>query len=295
MLFIPFVKAVSKLILTSVLLFCILLPSVKAEQSSQVYPSVYPVRLSLKIASGNTAGAYYAIADKICNNFNDKHNQNQLKCINLISKGPVRNLSLLANAKVDIAIVKSLEFSKIFNQDAVNLYSKIKPIAIIGEEHLTILAKKSSKIKTIYDLSGKLINIGMPKAHNTQITTVILKAFKIKPREVFNIDLDSAVQALCKSKELDAWIYFLPHPNSQIYDNLRKCGLTLVPLSTEDAVKISQKIKFLRPSKIPQNTYLDFSDDLQSISLQLILAAKANIDPEAFKYFKNITSNSLKK
>jgi TRAP transporter TAXI family solute receptor len=281
-----------KTILVSFLLCCNCWLCVKAEQSSQVFPSVYPIRLSLKMASGNTAGVYYAIADKICNNFNDKHNQNQLKCLNVVSKGPVANLSMLAGGRVDLAIVKSLEFSKIFNQNAVNLYSKIRPIAIIGEEHLTILAKKSSKIKTIYDLNGKLVNIGTPKAHNTQITMAILKALNIKPMAVFNIDLDSSVQALCKSKELDAWIYFLPHPNSQIYDNLRKCGLVLVPLSQEDAVKLSQKIKFVRPSKIPQNSYLDLEQGLQSLSLQLILAAKANIDSQALKYLKDMYTTS---
>ncbi len=281
-----------KTILVSFLLYCNFWLCVKAEQSGEVFPSMYPIRLSLKMASGNTAGVYYAIADKICNTFNNKYNQNQLKCINLVSKGPVANLSMLAGGRVDLAIVKSLEFSKIFNQNAVNLYSKIKPIAIVGEEHLTILAKKSSKIKTIYDLSGKLVNIGTPKAHNTQITIAILKALGIRPRAVFNADLDSAVQALCKSKELDAWIYFLPHPNSQIYNNLRRCGLVLVPLSLEDTVKLSQKIKFARPSKIPQNSYLDLENGVQSLSLQLILAAKANIDPQAFRYLVDIRSHS---
>jgi TRAP transporter TAXI family solute receptor len=242
------------------------------------------------IFSGDKKASYYAVASGICNVFNRHYSKSRFECEAIESKGSAKNLELLANGDADFAIIKSSEFNQFFIKDSKELQNKTNFIANIHDEYLTILAQKNLKIKSIADLKNKIVNIGSIGSTSALIIEKYLADFAIKPKEIVNFGAAKSFEMLC-DKKIDAWIYFVGHPNSGYKQALEKCDLELVSLSAQEIDNFLKIAPFFKKSSLSKNFYSILKSDLNTISTTTILASKKHLDQRIIDLVKDILIN----
>jgi TRAP transporter TAXI family solute receptor len=242
------------------------------------------------IFSGDKKASYYAVASGICNVFNRYYSNQGFECVARESAGSEKNLSFLANGEADIAVIKSPEFNQFFIKNSQDLQNKTNFIANIHDEYLTILVQKKLKIKSISDLVGKVVNIGNIGSTSDLIIAKYFSDFEIKPKEIVNFGAEKSFQMLC-DKKIDAWIYFIGHPNRGYQEALEKCDLELVSLSQKEVSNFLNDAPFLEKTNFPKNYYESLKSDLKTISSKTILASRKNLDPKISYLVKDILIN----
>ncbi len=243
------------------------------------------------IFSGDKKASYYAVASGICSVFNRHYSNRGFECVSRESAGSEKNLNLLASGEADIAVIKSPEFNQFFIKNSRELQSKTDFVAKIHDEYLTILAQKGLKIKSISDLAGKVVNIGNIGSTSDLIIAKYFADFAIKPKEIVNFGAAKSFEVLC-DKKIDAWIYFIGHPNLGYQEALEKCDLELIPLSQKEVANFLNNAPFLKKAGLPKNYYKALKTDLVTVSSKTILASRKNLDPKISDLVKVILTKN---
>jgi len=139
--------------------------------------------IKFTIFSGDKKASYYAVANGVCTVFNRHYLKQGFECIAKESAGSEKNLNLLASGEADIAVIKSMEFNQFFVKNAPNLQNKTNLIAKIHNEYFTILVRKNLGIKSLSDLSGKIVNIGKSGSTSELVTMKYFSNFRVKPKK----------------------------------------------------------------------------------------------------------------
>lgn len=150
------------------------------------------------IACGQLGAAYPSLAQDIAKVLDDGDN---LRVIPMITYGSVGNIEdLLYLRNVDVAFTKSDNFDSFKQSLKVNLKDRIHYITRLYDAELHILVRP--EIKTLEDLRGKKVNIGV--AGNAAHTTVpvVMKALGI---DIEMIKVDHAIGLeMMKNGEISA-------------------------------------------------------------------------------------------
>ena len=147
---------------------------------------------------------------------------------------------------------KSSEFNKFFIKNSQELQSKTDFVAKIHDEYLTILVQKKLRIKSISDLSDKVVNVGSVGSTSALIIAKYFSDFVIKPKEIVNFGAAKSFEMLC-DKKIDGWIYFVGHPNRGYEEALEKCDLELIPLSQNEIDNFLKSAPFLKQTALSKN------------------------------------------
>lgn len=238
------------------------------------------------IFSGNKKATFYKVASGICDVFNRHYVNQGFQCVARESAGSEANLNLLANGEADIAIIKPLEFNRFFIKNADELQGKTDFVANIHDEYLTILVQKKLAIKSIEDLSNKVVNIGMIGSTSELVIKKYFSDYKIKPKEIVNLGADISFKMIC-DKKIDAWIYFIGHPNQGYEEVLQKCDVELIQLSKKEVENFLKIASFFQETELPKSYYKALKNDLRTISSQTILASRKNLNPRIVELVKD--------
>lgn len=242
------------------------------------------------IFSGDGKASYYQVARGICNVFNRHYLKSGFECEAIESKGSAKNLELLARGDADFAIIKSSEFNQFFIKDSKELQNKTNFISNLHEEYLTILAQKNLKIKSIANLGDRIVNPGSIGSTSALIIEKYLTDFAIKPKEIVNFGAAKSFEILC-DKKIDAWIYFIGHPNSEYKQALEKCDLELVSASAQEINNFLKIAPFFKKTYLPKNFYSSLKSDLKTISTTTILTSRKHLDQIIIDLIKDILVN----
>lgn len=241
------------------------------------------------IFSGDKKASFFAVARGICAVFN-RHHGNNYECIAVVSKGSEKNLHSLASDEADFGIVKTAEFNKIFVKNFSEFENKIDFVARIHDEYLTILVQKKLKIKSLSDLSKRVVNIGSVGSSSALITQKYFSTYDIQPKEIVNFGAAESLKKIC-DKNIDAWVYFIGHPNVGFQNALEKCDVELISLPQEEAENFLKIAPFLNKGIISREQYSLEAKDIKTISSQTIIAARKGIDQNILKLIQDIIAN----
>ncbi len=239
------------------------------------------------IYSGDKKASFFKIADGLCKVFNQQQTNSNLECVALESHGALENLELLNSKKADLAIIKTPEFNKFFLPKISN---QTKFVANLHQEYLTILVRKNSKINSLSDLAGKSVNIGSHASSSAVITQKYLALAKITPQKIYHLGASDSFKMLCQN-QLDAWIYFVGHPNSDYAQTLANCDVKLLQLSQSELKNFSLIAPFFKKNKISKNFYPSLPKEINTISSDTILASRNDLDPQIISALQDILQN----
>ena len=115
------------------------------------------------IASGESGGVYYPLAGAISYYAKDPNNQIVVRS----TGGSQENLQLLVDGEVDLAIIQSDVILKKLTANP-DLKDKLKIIKPLYKEAVSILISPTSRIRSIQDIKGKRVNIGLKASGSHQ-------------------------------------------------------------------------------------------------------------------------------
>lgn len=242
------------------------------------------------IYSGNKSASFYRVASTLCEVFNKYHQSEGYKCFAVESGGAINNLYDLLDKTADIAIIKAPSFDKVLTQNLpIDFDKKIQSIAKIHKEYLTILVNKNSKIKSLSDLKNKVVNIGPIGSSSNPIVEKYFSYFSIKPKTSLNVGASEAFKMICDGK-IDAWVYFIGHPNKNYAETLKNCNVDFLSLNKKEIKNFTSLMpSFLRADKISRMLYSSYTKgDVITVSSNTILAARDDLDPKIIAMIQNI-------
>lgn len=244
------------------------------------------------IFSGDKKASYYAVASGICHVFN-LHYGNKYECQAVESKGSAGNLRSLVSGEADLGIIKTSKLNQLFIKDSPKYNYEKNFITRIHSEHLTILVQKDLNITSISDLKNKSVNIGSEGSSSALVSEKYISKFSINPKKTHHLGASEAFKMMCNNK-IDAWIYFIGHPNKGYKKVLDKCNLEMVSIPNNEIENFLSIAPYFEKGKISEKLYSSLSDDVKTISSPTLLSSRDNVDPNIINLIKLVLQKHKK-
>jgi hypothetical protein len=250
------------------------------------------------IGTGSPGGAYYPLGGSICRLFNLEGSREGLRCAVVPSAGPIANLAMLRDGRIDIGIMQSDilvdAVAGVGASDSVGPNPDLRMLFTGHSDAFTIVARRELGIRSAAELRGKRINMGSPgsgeRVGMERILTA-LGASRADFAEVYELNRAEQHRALC-ANELDAIIYEVAHPNGLIQDVVRSCRGVLIDLSGQAIDDMLRSHPEYERAVIPGGTYLSNSNDVRTIGVRAVVVVTTQMtDALAYKVTKDVFDN----
>lgn len=170
------------------------------------------------IGTGGVTGVYYPTGGAISKMVNAKSDEYNLKATVESTGGSVYNVNAIMSGDLEFGIVQSDRQYQAYNGTADwegNPQGNLRAVFSIHPESSSLLAADDSGINTIYDLAGKVVNIGNPgSGHRGNAMDALLAVGYDVDNDLTaeGIKASEAASALQDGK-IDAYFYTVGHPN----------------------------------------------------------------------------------
>ncbi len=255
------------------------------------------------LGTGAVTGVYYPVGEAINTIVNQQQKKHRIRITIKATEGSVYNVNALIRGDLDLALIQSdLQYQayKGFNDWAGEPQQKIRTVFALHQETITIVAAADAQIKTVHDLKGKRVNLGLPGSGQRSNALDLFTVANIDPdkdlqSESFNPDESSA---LLQGRRIDAFFYTAGHPNVSVTvatEGPLKTNFVAVP---EDVVvELIRQFPCYSTAAIPVAVYPEVENkaDVSSYGVKAILCASADV-PDGVVYaitkavFENLDS-----
>jgi TRAP transporter TAXI family solute receptor len=242
------------------------------------------------IGSGSPNAIFYPIANSLCKNFNAK--QDEYLCVAKTSKGAASNLNNLHEENIEFGISQASLQQDFFNNKN---YKNIIPILGLHQESFSIIAKKSSNIKSLKDLKNKNVNIGNIGSGSRIYFEEISEVLNLNSSEFAKIyeKKSSQISKLLCTGEIDAAVYLVGHPNKIFTTAIDECESELIGLNILERYKIKHNLTEFVSSEISVDNYESQNKKIKTVSIPVILSTHKNVSKDLIEKFVNISKESL--
>lgn len=203
-------------------------------------------RISFQIATGSTIGIYFPVGEAIAGLISHPPGIARCETANVCgpagliatartSEGTMDNLLSVNNGDVDSGLAQSdVVAAAVQGEDPFKTKGKqahIRVIASLFSEEVHLVASEKSNIKSVADLKGKRVSVGLAGSGVSFTVREILRAYRIPEARVKQVavDLPSSV-ALMKQDKLDAFFAVGGVPIEGVGDLLTSHAAVLVPI-----------------------------------------------------------------
>ncbi len=259
----------------------------------------------ITIGTGGVTGVYYPTGGSICRLVNKHKKEHGVRCSVESTGGSVDNIDAIRAGEFEMGVVQSdwqyHSYHGTSKFKAKGAFKDLRAVFSIHGEPFTVLARADSGIKNFDDLKNKRVNIGNPGSGQRGTIEIVMKA-KGWTKEDFKIasELKATEQskALCDNK-IDAMVYVVGHPNSEIKEATRSCESRLVIVKDSVIDKIVRENNYYKYSVIKGGTYKGNPDDVTTFGVAATFVTSAKVPEnvvytvvksvfENFEAFKNL-------
>jgi len=270
----------------------------------------------ITIGTGGVTGTYYPTGGAICKLVNNYTKQSKIRCSVESTNGSVYNINTIKKMELDLGLVQSDILYQASNGLGIfkgNPIKSLRSIIAIYPELLTFVTRRDANINSLFELSGKRINIGNPGSGQEVSTNLLFKESKI---DKSTLKFASALKAsempdALRDNKIDGYFYMIGHPTANIQDAANSVDVKLVPLTGPNITKLLEKYPYYTKANIPAGMYKGNQNEVPTYGAKAILVTNKNVDEkiiysvvkavldnfEAFKKlhsaYENITKESL--
>jgi TRAP transporter TAXI family solute receptor len=233
---------------------------------------------TLTILTGDTSGAYFplgiAIGKMLSDNMPDRTVRVQ------VSKGSIENLSLLAAGKAELGFTSSDALKAAVDGSADAGFSQPLPqLRVIGPlypNYIQIVARAQSGIKTLKDLKGKSLSIGLPQSGTDLNARALLDAAGLDDGEIRSLPQLSFADSVAKmiDGKLDATLQSAGLGIASLNKLSDDTEIVVVPIPLAIVRTIGPPFM---PATIPANTYRGQSQDVPTAAIMNFLVTRADL------------------
>ncbi|MEV8552953.1 TAXI family TRAP transporter solute-binding subunit [Streptomyces glaucescens] len=237
---------------------------------------------TITFSTGTRAGVYYEYGDRLRKEL--AKDMPDLGVELLTSAGSQENVARVATGKADftIAAADAVETYKLGGEGA----GRLRGVARLYDDYVQLVVPPNSEIRSVADLRGKRVAIGLPDSGVRLIATRVLRAAGLDPeRDItpYSDGIDTGPRQL--GKKLDAFFWSGGLPT----DGLRKLARTelfrFVPIDAGLVAKLHQgraATRYYRATSIPESAYppIQKGEAVPTIAVSNLLITRADMDPE---------------
>jgi TRAP transporter TAXI family solute receptor len=214
----------------------------------------------------------------------------------LVTDGSVENVKLLDQAEAELGFAVNVVA---FNAVKTNLVlghrsTTIAGLAALYTQVVQVVVFDDSGIRTLDDLRGKTVNLGLPGSGDRFTSSVILSHFGIGPRDVHDDsrDLPEALQAL-QDRSLSAVVLLRGVPDVLVSDLFRRGKYKLLSIDPEllNGLRVNQP--FLAPATIPAGVYPGQDRAVTSVGAKAVLVASTSVSEDLAEQVLNAMFESI--
>jgi uncharacterized protein len=245
-----------------------------------------------RIVSGAAGGNYFPMAGILANAISNPPGSRPcdkggpcgvpgLIAIAQSANGSVANVNAIESGVAESGLAQSDVAYWAFNGTGMfegkEPLKKLRFIANLYPEHIHVVLQKNSPIKSIEDLKGKTISVGLPASGAQVGALLILNAAGLQKNEDFNAEeLDTAQSAeRLQDRQLDAFLTVTGAPASGIAQLAAISGMTLMSIPDDIRDKVIEQAPFYSKSPIPAGTYegQEATADTLAVGAQWLVSA----------------------
>lgn len=242
-------------------------------------------RRYVSIAAGWVTGAYFPMAGAI-SRIAWKHLKDEgIKVTAESSGASVANAKLIGAGDTDFAILQN-DIAYYAHSGKKGMFDKpikqLLGVCTLFPEHVQIIARKDSNIKSIADLKGKKVAIGPVGSGTTENATQILEAWGLSVDDLAKSEQLTASQSAdyLKDGRLDAAFFTVALGAAVIMDTALMVPIDIVPVEGPNVDKLIKKYPFYAKQMVPGKTYKRNDTDIATVSVMAMLAASSEIEED---------------
>jgi uncharacterized protein len=225
----------------------------------------------LVLAAGNSTGESYILAKAIETVVEAKVPRVKIEVQQ--TKGTADNLKQLEENKADLVTA----------QADVPAGSAARTVAILYSDSFQVIVQGKSTIQKFTDLKGKRIGLS-PRGGQYESFILVAQHFGLTEKDFILVgDSDQSADTAFQQGQVDAVFRVRAIGNSQISTLIKSNGGRLIPIEQSEAMRV--KHPAFDSTKLPKGAYQGNepavpADELSTISVQRLLLANANLDPD---------------
>lgn len=229
---------------------------------------------TIALAAGPASGAYEEVARALA----ARAAQAEVSFELPDSDGSVGNIRLLADGAAQFALVQ--------NDVAMAAYQgqgrfggaaqpELRAVASLFPEAVQLVVRADGPIKTVADLAGRRVDLGLPHSGTRANAMAILAAHRLAPDSLQIVSGNTLAQAteLLVQGKIDALFTTVHAPARALQRAAVRSRLALIDILPTDALRASGLV----PLKLPARTYAGQAEPVQTLATTALLVTRSDV------------------
>ena len=242
---------------------------------------------SYSIGTGSVTGSYQDVGIAIARIVNKDQIINGFQLEDKISSGSASNINAIATGEAQFGIAQAddqyLAAKGLGEWKDKGPQRDLRAIFSIYVESITLVAGGDTDIRSVNDLKGKIVDIGIPGSGTRRNAIDALRTAGIDWEKDIQVREESLDDRLTKFMhgELDAFFFTVGHPNKEIkFATFSVRGVRLIPLANIDRLISASPYYF--ETLIPVSIYPMAGNeiDIETIGMNATLLTSAKVSED---------------
>ncbi|WP_369172818.1 TAXI family TRAP transporter solute-binding subunit [Streptomyces sp. R28] len=243
---------------------------------------------TITFSTGTRAGVYQEYGELLRNEL--AKDMPQLKVRLLTSDGSQENVERVATGQADFTIAAA-DAVDTFKIDDKPVTERLRSVARLYDDYVQLVVPPDSDIRSVADLKGKRVAIGLPDSGVRLIATRVLEAAGIDPEKDItprSDGIDTGPKRL--GHELDAFFWSSGVPTDGLEKIAETSGFRFVPIDASLVAKVHAQgdaAHFYRATNMPESAYptVQNGDTVPTIAVSNLLITRKDMDPRLTEWF----------
>ncbi len=253
-----------------------------------------------RIASGSAGGTYFPMAGLLAQVISNPPGARTcakggncgmegLIAIGQSAHGSVANVNSIKSGQVESGFAQSdVTYWAYTGTGPFKGEEPIKKLCVLASlfpEHVHVLAGLDRGIKSVADLKGKSVGMGLPASGALVGARLVMDAYKLKEKVDFKPEYVKSKNGadMIRDRHLDAFLTVTGYPNAAVVEMTATQGGKLIPVDGAARDRLLGKVKFYSAAKIPGGTYKGNDNDTETVAVSALWVSSSDVD-EATAY-----------
>jgi TRAP transporter TAXI family solute receptor len=248
----------------------------------------------LRILTGNEGGLFDALGDALAEIYNARLPNVIASVVNTAAS--YSNVQGVNDGVGELALTQADVAFSVGRQGIAadpNPYPRVRAIAVLFQNALHTVVRRSSDIRTVPDLVGRRVGGGAPDASSALAARIIARAYglegQLKPAP---LDLEETVAGMQRG-ELDAGFVVSRYPRQLLVDLNRAVGLGFLPIEPAILSKVLGEYPFLHAVTIPAGTYEGQTEDIRTLGVDILLVCRDDLPDDLIQELTRLLIESI--
>ncbi|MGW0494178.1 TAXI family TRAP transporter solute-binding subunit [Streptomyces sp. NPDC003007] len=252
---------------------------------------------TITFSTGTRAGVYHEYGELLSNEI-DK-DMPDLKVRLLTSAGSQENVADVATGKADFAIAAA-DAVATYKLDNAPGADRLRGLARLYDDYVQLVVAPDSDIRSVADLRGKRVAIGLPDSGVRLIANGVLKAAGIDPEKDIKPSsdgIDTGPERLGHGLDAFFWSGGVPTDGLSRPAEKSASAFRFVPIDATLVAKLHDQggaTRYYRITKMPESAYptIQRGEPVPTLAVSNLLVTRSDMDPRLTEWLTRTVLDS---